>query len=188
MEKFQEIYLLQSIWELGRWGDRGKKGVCMGREVHQGQRWMRPCISSLKWNWVKSNLWFTGKDTEAQRGASNLPEATQHVNNRTKIVVIIHQTELPMFPTSSTHPQKGPSSAHLVQVARHMALASPMAGHWTASSNQAANCFTGSRDVSWVSSNAWERRVLFHLITYNAYRIHSTDQMLTHLVFIRMIS
>lgn len=41
---------------------------------------------------------------------------------------------------------------HLVAVARHMALASPISGHFVAWSNHSPNCLIGSRETSWSSS------------------------------------
>lgn len=51
----------------------------------------------------------------------------------------------------------GASFTYLVAVARHIALGSPISGHFVAWSNQVPNCLTGSRDASWLSSKHCEQ-------------------------------
>lgn len=48
-----------------------------------------------------------------------------------------------------------PCVAYFVAVAMHIALASPISGHFVASSNQFPNCLIGSKEVSWLSSKHW---------------------------------
>ena len=148
--------------ETGSWGRQG----CVYWEVEASRAERNEALHFItKWNWVKSNLWFTGKDTEAQRG-----QITCLRSHSMLIIELESQSchpsnwERHKFSTSSIPTyRRAHGCAYLVHVARHMALASIISGHWTASSNQAANCFTGSREVRWVSSNAWEGRVLFHI-------------------------
>lgn len=61
-------------------------------------------------------------------------------------------------PSSPGHVSPSPPRPHLVQVAKHMALASPMSGQLTASSNHTLNCSMGSWEAKCCSSKAWGHR------------------------------